>query len=474
MNIKRTIILLNILALSLACMLFTSCKGKSMNGMLIITQVKGDIQNLNFITGEDWRYTPEAQLALLDPNKPASLKVLTHDFYSACSPEISFDGKYMLFAAQKKNGTPWQIWEMNLENLKTKQITSSSENCIDPAYLPGGRLVFSKLTANDSLKAGHSLFTCNLDGSDIKRITFNPHSYFASNVLNDGRILTITRQLYPYQGNPFFVILRPDGTKAELFYKGPDSGILSGCGWETMNGKIIFVESDNENKGNLISIKYNRPLHTRVNLTSEIKGDFHSVFPQYSGKLLVSYRHSEANRYALYGFDPENKILGQAIYSNADYNVLGAVVVEEHNRPRKLPSEVDLHVKTGLLLCQDINIPDPQTLKNVPSRKKAGKIEVLGLNSSLGIVQVEEDGSFYLKAMADTPFRIQTLDENGKVLNESCAWIWLRPNERRGCVGCHEVNELVPENRVPLSVKKPPVIIPVHIDKIKEKTVELE
>jgi len=41
-------------------------------------------------------------------------------------------------------------------------------------------------------------------------------------------------------------------------------------------------------------------------------------------------------------------------------------------------------------------------------------------------------------------------------------------------VGCHEDNELVPENRVPLSVKKPPVIIPVHIEKIKEKTVELE
>jgi hypothetical protein len=52
--------------------------------------------------------------------------------------------------------------------------------------------------------------------------------------------------------------------------------------------------------------------------------------------------------------------------------------------------------------------------------------------------------------------------------------MWLRPNERRGCVGCHEDPELVPANRVPLAVKKNPVGVPVHAEKIKEKAVELE
>jgi hypothetical protein len=41
-------------------------------------------------------------------------------------------------------------------------------------------------------------------------------------------------------------------------------------------------------------------------------------------------------------------------------------------------------------------------------------------------------------------------------------------------VGCHEDPEMVPENRIPLAVKKPPVLIPVHLTEIKEKTVELE
>ena len=89
-------------------------------------------------------------------------------------------------------------------------------------------------------------------------------------------------------------------------------------------------------------------------------------------------------------------------------------------------------------------------------------IEVLGLDESMGIVPVEEDGSFYLKVIADTPFRLQALDDMGQVVNGPSGWLWLRPFERRGCVGCHEDPELAPKNFVPLSVKKQPVSIPLE------------
>jgi hypothetical protein len=132
-----------------------------------------------------------------------------------------------------------------------------------------------------------------------------------------------------------------------------------------------------------------------------------------------------------------------------------------------------MEVKTGLLMCQDINFRD-QLMEKPAFSHKAARIEVLGINASLGIVNVEEDGSFYLKALADVPVRIQTLDENGRIVSGPGAWIWLRPNERRGCIGCHEDHELAPENRVALAVKKPPVSIPIHITKIGEKEIELE
>jgi hypothetical protein len=282
--------------------------------------------------------------------------------------------------------------------------------------------------------------------------------------------------VFPDKGDQSYVILRPDGTKAELFYEGTDGSTLVSRAWETANGKIVFIESDkkSQNNGNVISISYNRPLHTRENLTSEIKGDFNNVFPLPSGMMLVSYRPSETDRYALYEFDPVKKVLEKSVYRNADYDVLEAVLVRKYDRPKKLPSEVDKGVKTGLLLCQDLNISDTKTTGISSSHSKALRIEVIGIDSSLGIVQAEKDGSFYLKVMADKPFQFRTLDNKGNVLGKSCDWIWIRPNERRGCVGCHEDHETVPENRVPLAVKNPPVNIPVHIIKVKEKTVSLE
>ena len=444
--------------------------------MLIITQTSGNIKNLNFITGESWRYVPKAFIAALDPDKPESLKVLTDEFYSACFPDISYDGKYMLFAAQQKEGDLWQIWEINLGNLKSRNVIALNDNCIDPAYLPGGRLVFTRLTKNDTVKTAHCLYTSNLDGSAIRQITFSPTASFGTTVLKDGRLLTISRQILPDQGDPMLMVMRPDGTKADMFYKSNGGSAFISRARETSEGKIIFIEDgrNSEFSGNIVSINYNRPLHTRINMTAEITGSFYSVLPVESGKFLVSFRKSDTDRYALYEFDPEKQSLGHTVYHNSDYNIVDVVVAGKYDRPRKLPSEVDMHVKTGLLLCQDINFMGFKSTLNNPGTKKVYMIEVLGTDSTYGVVPVEEDGSFYLKVLADTPFQIRTLNKDGSVLYGPCSWLWLRPNERRGCVGCHENPELVPVNRIPLAVKKNPVIIPVYITDIKEKVIELE
>ena len=215
-------------------------------------------------------------------------------------------------------------------------------------------------------------------------------------------------------------------------------------------------------------------MHTRINLTSGITGDFFSAFPVEPGRFLVSYRSSETENYALFNFDPEKKALGDQLYKSTDKSILEAVVVREHERPKKLPSEVDAGVKTGLLFCQNIAITGLSSPENLYSLPAADRIEIMGVDSSLGVVKVEPDGSFYLKVTADMPFKIRTIDADGRTLNGTGSWIWLRPNERRGCAGCHEDHEMVPANRVALAVKNPPVAVPVHVSGVKEKQVELE
>jgi hypothetical protein len=468
MNRFRAAIVSNlIIALGISSFFITACSRESNEGTIIITRTS---------EGDSQKSVLRSEIVVVEQGKPeASPKVLTSSFYSARSPKISDDGQFMIFAGQKKEGDTWQIWETDLGNLKTRQLTKHLENCSDPAYLPLGRFIFACHSATDSLKTNSSIFTSNLNGTDQKQITYNPYIYLASNVLSDGRILAIGVRKFPETGDQKFMVMRPDGTKSELFYKGTEGSLIKGPGFETINGRIIFIESDKDNtgKGNLISISYNNPMHSRINLTSEIDGDFRAVFPKPSGKLLVSYRKSKSDRYALYEFDPENKSLSQPIYSSNELDVLEVADAVKHIRPRKLPSEVNAVIKTGLIMCQDVNVEDDQIKIAGTLLKNISKVEIMGIDSSLGVFNPAEDGSFYLKVIADKPFQIRTLDENGKVVRK-CDWIWLRPNERRGCVGCHEDQDIVPDNRIPLAVKKAPIGIPVHVNKIKDKMIDTE
>ena len=463
--------------LSLSSVLFYSCGSKTLaNGTLLATEVPGNLKFNNFPADDPHSHLSGSRIIAFIPGSKRPSRVLTEDFYSACFPSVSYDGAFILFAGQREKDGPWQIWEMELENLKSREISSGVENCTDPAYLPDERLVFSKKIQNDNVKTALCLFTCKRDGSDLRQITFGPATNISTTVLRDGRLLTITRQLLPGAGDAMISVMRPDGTKADVFYMGERGTLPLGRVTETTEGKIIFTETDNSGLpgGSVVAINYNRPLHTRVNLTSGTSGRFYFALPLGKNIYLASWRNSDTDNFALYSFDESKKSLGEILLSDPGFNIIDVVPAGKHERQRRLPSEVDMEVKTGLLLCQNINFINPLTPVSGNEIHEATKIEVMGIDTTYGVIPVENDGSFYLKVMADTPFRIRILDKNDNMVNQPCSWLWLRPNERRGCVGCHDDPELVPFNEVPIAVKKAPVIVPVHITEIKEKIVELE
>lgn len=457
------------MALGFASPFLSSCKKKSAEGTIIFTRTAGLVKESNSTSNETFK----SEIVAIEPG--LSPKILTSDFYSARSPEISNDGLTMIFAGKKTEGDPWQIWETDLLNLKTKQLTKMKGDCTDPAYLPLGRFLFTCHTVQDSVKSTESIYTSNIDGTNMKRITFIPHSYSCSHVLSDGRILTIGIQKYPESGTEKYLVMRPDGTKSELFYTGMEGSHFTGPGLETTDGRIIFIESEKSNpdKGNLISVNYNRPMHSKITLSAGIEGDFRAVFPEPSGKLLVSFRKTPSDRYGIYEFDAESKSLGKQVYSSTDFDVIEVVDVVIHNRARKLPSEVNTALKTGLLMCQDVNLNDDPIKYTGTTVNQIHRVEIMGVDSSMGIFHPSKDGSFYLKVVANKPFQIRTLDENGKVIRK-CDWIYLRNNERRGCVGCHEDQDIVPDNKIPFAVKKAPIGIPVHVSKIKDVMIDTE
>ena len=454
--------------------LISSCN-RSKEGFIVVTETYSENIDVDIFTAEAGRLNIQMQLVLIDPEeKGMPGNIISGGFYSACSPNVSYDGKIMVFSAQKKQGDIWQIWKMDLGSLQTDQVTNLEGNSTDPALLPDGRILFSYFTPNDSIKAGYSLYTCNPDGSDLRRITFNPHNYLGSSVLMDGRIITYSQQTFPEKPDQKMMCMRPDGTKAELFYEGTKNNRFLSKVTETA-GNIYFIESADSiaKNGNLAEISYNRPLHSKKIIGHGNLGSFLSVAKAKQGNLLVSYKNENEKRYSLYDFDFEKGSVCEKIYSSGN-NVIEAVFIQVQDRPRKLPSEVDFGVKTGLLLCQNINLTGLCSPETGFSATKAKKIEVLGINKSYGVAEVESDGSIYLKIAADLPFRIQTLDSLDNVVEGPGAWYYLRPNERRGCVGCHEDNEITPANRYSKAVSKNPVMFPTHLKNIREKEVELE
>ncbi len=108
-------------------------------------------------------------------------------------------------------------------------------------------------------------------------------------------------------------------------------------------------------------------------------------------------------------------------------------------------------------MSQDINHSLVSAYQHLKGDTMASRVAVYGLDGLIGETAVKADGSFYLKIDSDTPFRFFTLNELGETVRGPSEWIWLRPNERRGCVGCHADPELAPENIQPLAVQEAPV-----------------
>ncbi|MFQ5640182.1 MAG: hypothetical protein ACE5IR_19555 [bacterium] len=459
------IIAIAIILSGVAFFLLAAGDGESMKGMIIFTQIAVDKAGGNPSSEESWRYPDRSRIVALNSDAPqGTVHVLTEAFHSARSPEISYDGKRLLFAGQQHEGDPWHIWEMKLPGREVKQITED-KGCTDPAYLPDGRIIFSAFNSNlryeteKTDKTVNALYTCNLDGSGVERITFHPESDFAPTLLRDGRVLFVSSNSDRAIGGSKLLAMRYDGMWVELFYENMQTGWQNCRVRETDKGELIFVESSQKDSfgGRLIAISNKRPLHSRVNLAPDLEGTFHSVTPLPSGYLIVAYQPPETDSYALYEFDPVKKQLGRLIYGDSESHAVEPIAAEEHARPKTFVSLVDAQKTSALLYCLDANRSALPVNSALPASTPGVKVQVIDAEGVLGEVPLEEDGSFYLEVPTDRPLRFQTASEDGQVVRGPSSWIWARPNEKRGCIGCHEDRELAPENRAPLAITKPPV-----------------
>ena len=449
-------------------------------------------------------YGDRARLVMLHPD--LSRSVLSEGFHSASDPEISFDASRVLFAGKKTAGDAWNIYEMEIDGSNVRQITNGAGDCRNPGYQstlytivspkPWYQITFvgteTGVLNECGLGTATNLYSCKLDGTAVRRLTFNLSSDTDPFIMPDGRLLlaswqrsTLERGLH---GRISLFGINIDGTDYAAFCTN-EGKRTKRMPCATTKGLAIFIEADilaPDGSGSLGSVKLRRPLHSYRPITEESDGLFHSPSPLADGTVLVSRRSRDgADTHGVYRLDPSDGRL-ELVFDDSDYHDIQAKMLYARGEPDGRSSVVRDEDPNGGLFCLDVYVSDlkrrqwlpPGTirrlrvLEGIPpsdglaathssSRTDVGSsspdgIPPLARRRILGEIDIEEDGSFNIEIPANIPIELQTLDADGMALR-SCSWIWSRNREPRGCIGCHEDGELTPENVLVEALKRPSV-----------------
>jgi hypothetical protein len=126
-------------------------------------------------------YGRGGRLALLLPD--GNVRVLSKGFESAADPEVSFDGKRILFAARKTASDHWNIYEMGADGSGPRQVTRNLGDCRNPVYqsalfyLNDPHPIY-QVTFVSAMAGELNLYSVRLDGSESRRLTYTASSSF--------------------------------------------------------------------------------------------------------------------------------------------------------------------------------------------------------------------------------------------------------------------------------------------------------
>ncbi|MDO4571652.1 MAG: hypothetical protein Q4D38_14820 [Planctomycetia bacterium] len=431
-------------------------------------------------------------------------------------PEISYDGKRVVFSMRKNKEDDYHIYEMNLDDKSIRQITfGEGLSDIDPVYLPDGRIAFSSTREPKYCMCNRhimcNLYVMNPDGSDMLQIAHSTLFEGHASVLSDGRIIYdrweyVDRFFGDAQG---LWTTNPDGTSNVLFY-GNNTGSpgsfldpreVPGSKWvvSTMSGShywpwgaIAMIDRSRgiEGKDGVVHTWPPEAIH-KISIVGNRDSMVHmpikyeDPFPLSETTLLASRQlDSKSDKMGIYllGVDRPDTL----VYAEPADSSLGcydSMIIEPRPLPPVVEDRVDLSKTTGTLYVSDVYIGtgmdaiprgEVKWLRVVESPEKrfwtssswsggtgeqAPGMAFNDYNNKriLGTVPVESDGSAYFELPSDTFVYFQLLDDQGRMIQSMRSGTIVRPGENQGCIGCHEdrLNAVGPRTK-PLATNRPP------------------
>lgn len=365
----------------------------------------------------------------------AGARDLAPGFFASADAEVSFDGQRVLFAGKQRREDPWQIWEapagLPSGPGEPRRIAAWPEDCIRPLYLPDGKIVYTRKSAQ-----GYQLEVLALAGGPPLRITYAPGNYLPCDVLHDGRVLYEGPHPSPDSAAHDLYTVYPDGSGVEAYRC--DHGASRHAARQLASRDIVFAT----NQG-LARFTSARATQVAMDMTpgGEFAGPLAEVTPE---EWLVSFRPNARTPYAIHSLNPANGALGKI----ADTPGVQPVLLAAREVPLRFPS--GLHDWAGAnLLCLNAYTSKTNITEGAIGTVRLYSQSAAGQPALLGETPVESDGSFFLHVPSEQPLRMELRDRAGRVLEAQRGWFWMRRGEQRVCVGCHAGPERAPENALP-------------------------
>lgn len=380
---------------------------------------------------------------------------LTSGMFAAANPQVSFDGRKLLFAAQATRSATWQIFEIPSEGGVLQQITHCVSDCVQPAYLPDNQIVYTELQGVAVDRASQVQVSLG-DGSHAHPITFGPGRFEVETVLRSGRLLlSADSPLVPANGPSqprALYVIDPDGSGLALLRQDDTRRATRSNAKELADGTILFVQQDTvQNPSGQLAWIHPGALHAAT--IAGTQSGYASVTALADGTLVASWRIT-GQQFDLYRLPLNGFGHGQLLYRGSRNSSIQAVPIAPHPAPLAYRSILHPERTSGRMVCLDA-----YASKDVASGHLSGhvmRVRVLTKAQNgeklLGEAPVESDGSFYATVPADLPIRLMLIGSKGQILKQQRSWMWVRTGEDRGCFGCHESQAQAPQNRSPMTL----------------------
>ncbi|MBE2216304.1 MAG: hypothetical protein IAE82_20695 [Opitutaceae bacterium] len=445
---------------------------------IVVTQVPAD----SIARGDLYE---GARLIVVTPDGRA--RPLSEGFASACDPDVSFDGQRVLFAGRRSTDDRWRIWEIGIDGQGLRAISPDNLDARSAIHVstlftldspkPWFTTVFvGREATTDGPATPWNLYNIRLEGGEVRRLTFNHGSNVDPFQTNDGRVLYAAERSPQEPGEAALRMslfaIHMEGADNEL-YGGARGARFQRMPCATERGLVVFVESTAptvDGSGQLACVEQRRPHVTYRPLTTDPAHRFLHPAPLRDNQVLVARRPAaDAGTWGVFAFDADSGRCDPLV-DDPQYHEMQAVVVAPRRQPDGHSTVVTVADTTGAFYGLNCYTADParaagtkpgevkriRFLESVTTPPQSGaNLSGLVPRRIIGEAPVESDGSFNVVVPADTPLLLQTLDERGLALG-TCGWVWVKPKESRGCIGCHEDPELVPENNYVQALRRLP------------------